>query len=144
MNTYKIKLRAYDTETLICAETAGKAKYQHYLQLDGVFDSFDMYLYFIEKCQCLRKAQKEDYFRKDRDFDKTKNYRGVPLADYGTEVELRGKRGFIIGSNDSCNFDVKFDNGIFNCHPNYELIYFDKYGNIIYDFRKQKTVAAHA
>lgn len=47
-----------------------------------------------------------------------------------------GKRGFIIGVNSGCNFDVKFENGIFNCHPNYELIYFDGAGNVLYDFRK--------
>lgn len=140
MNTYKILLKAYETETLICAETAGKAKYQHYLQLDEVFESFDTYLRFVKECRCLRKAKKEDYFRKDRDFERTKNYRGVPLADYGTDVELNGKRGFIIGSNSSCNFDVRFDDGIFNCHPNYELIYFTENGEILYDFRKQKEV----
>lgn len=136
MNTYKIKLRAYETETLICAETAAKAKYQHWLQLDDCFEDFRMYLHFVESCRCLRKARKEDYYQKHHDFEKNKRYRGVPLCDYGTEVELRGKRGFIIGANDSCNFDVKFEDGIHNCHPNYELVYFDEQGNVMYDFRK--------
>lgn len=68
VNTYKIKLRGYGVETLICDETAGKAKYQHYLQLDDLFNSFDKYLGFVESCRCLRKAKKEDYFRADRDF----------------------------------------------------------------------------
>jgi hypothetical protein len=142
VNTYKIHLRGYGTETLICEETAGKAKYRHYLQLEDAFESFDLYLRFVDSCKCLRKAQKEDYFRKDRDFERTIKYRGIPLATYGTEVELNGKRGFIIGVNDSCNLDIKFDNGIFNCHPNYELIYFDKCGNVLYDFRKKKGVTA--
>lgn len=136
MNEYKITLGGYETETLICAETAGKAKYQHYRQLDDLFEDFGMYLYFVESCRCLRKAKKEDYYRKSDSFEDTKNYRGVPLADYGTEVELNGKRGFIVGDNRSCNFDVQFNDGIFNCHPNWELIYFDDEGKVIYDFRK--------
>ncbi len=69
MNTYKITLKGYNTSTLICAETAGKAKYQHYLQLDGLFDSFEFYLSFVESCKFLQKAKKEDYYRKDRDFE---------------------------------------------------------------------------
>lgn len=142
MNTYKIKLKGYQTETLICAETSGKAKYAHYLQLDEMFESFAFYLYFVESCKCLRRAKKEDYFRQSDGFVRTKNYRGVPLADYGTEVELDGKRGFIIGSNDSCNFDVSFENGIFNCHPNYELVYFDGCGQVLYDFRKRRSEVA--
>lgn len=138
MNTYKITLKGYETDSLICAETAGKAKYEHYFQTDELFDSFDTYLRFVKSCRCLRKAKKEDYYRKNHDFERNKVYRGVPFCDYGTVVELSGKRGFIIGANDSCNFDVKFDDGIFNCHPNYELIYFGDNGEVIYDFRKKK------
>jgi hypothetical protein len=138
VNVYKIRLRGYETETLVNAETAGKAKWQHYRNLDGLFQDFKTYLHFVSSCRCLRKAKKEDYFQRSDtfDFEKTARYRGVPLATYGTEVELRGKRGFIVGVNDSCNFDIKFENGIFNCHPNYELVYFDDHGNVIYDFRK--------
>ena len=140
MNTYKITLKGYETETLICAETAGKAKYEHYLQLDDLFQDFAMYLHFVESCKCLRKAKKEDYYQKSDSFESTKNYRGVPLATYGTKVMLNGKTGFIVGDNSSCNFNVKFDDGIFNCHPNYELVYFDGEGKVIYDFRKVKWV----
>lgn len=138
MNTYKIRLKGYETETFICAKTAGKAKYKHYLQLDELFDDFNIYLKYIDECNYIHKTKKEDYFRKDRDFNKIKNYRNVPLADYGMNVELNGKRGFIIGCNDSCNFDIKFDDSVFNCHPNYEMIYFSDNGEILYDFSKKK------
>lgn len=140
MNTYKITLKGYDADghfTLICAETPGKAKYQHYRELADLFEDFDHYLRFVESCKCLRKARKEDYYQETESFVRTKNYRGVPLADYGTAVMLRGKKGFIIGDNSSCNFDVKFDDGIFNCHPNYELVYYDEAGSIMYDFRRR-------
>lgn len=139
MKTYKIILKGYGADghfTLICAKTAGKAKYEHYRQLADLFDGFDHYLRFVKSCQCLGKTNKEDYYKKSDSFDETKVYRGVPLVDYGTEVELDGKRGFIIGDNNSCNFDVQFADGIYNCHPNYELIYFGNDGKVIYDFRR--------
>ena len=139
MDVYKIMLNCYSQDghfTLVNAETPGKAKYQHYRMLDGLFDSFGEYLRWVKSCQKLHKTQKEDYFRPTESFDRTRRYRGVPLAECGTEVELRGRRGFIVGDNDGCNFDVCFDNGIWNCHPNYELVYFNKDGSIMYDFRK--------
>lgn len=136
-NTYKIELSYYDTEELVCAETAGKAKYKLYLSYSECYEDFPSFLRSVKSCRCLRKARKEDYYRYDRDFDWIKNYRGVPLVDYGTEVELRGDRGFIIGCNSSCNFDVQFDRGIFNCHPNSELVYFGIDGEVLYDFRKE-------
>lgn len=136
-NAYEIEVRAYGgIKATVCATTAGKAKYDHYLMLDETFDSFGEYLHYVESCKLLHKARKEDYFRKFHDFERTANYRGVPLATYGTEVELDGRRGFIVGANDSCNFDVAFDNGVFNCHPNYELVYYGEHGNVLYDFRK--------
>ncbi|WP_312070399.1 hypothetical protein, partial [Anaerotignum propionicum] len=138
MNTYKITLKGYDADghfTLICAETPGKAKYEHYRELGDLFEDFGHYLRFVENCKCLHKAQKEDYYKKSDSFEETKKYRSIPLIDYGTVVEIEGKRGFIVGDNRSCNFDVKFDNGIFNCHPHYQMVYFDDAGNVLYDFR---------
>lgn len=139
MNVYKIILKAYDCNggfSLINAETAGKAKYQHYMQLDGLFDCFKEYLHWVESCKKLRKAKQEDYFRPTESFERTCRYRGVPLVKCGTEVALNGRHGFIIGDNDSCNFDICFENGIWNCHPNYELVYYSEDGSILYDFRK--------
>lgn len=62
--------------------------------------------------------------------------RSVPNAKIGMAVELHGKRGYILRSNDSANFDIAFDNGVFNCHPNHELVYFGQDGSILYDFRR--------
>lgn len=139
MDVYKITLKAYNkdgTFTLVSAETASKAKYQHFMRLDGLFGSFAEYLHWVESCKKLNRNNKEDYFRPAESFDRTRRYRGVPLAECGMEVDLKGRRGFIIGDNDSCNFDVCFEDGIWNCHPNYELVYFRPDGSIVYDFRK--------
>lgn len=88
----------------------------------------------VEKLPKTAQIQKGDNFRPTESFDQVRRYRGIPLIECGTEEELRGRRGFIIGDNDGCNFDVCFDNGIWNCHPNYDLVYFNKDGGIMYDF----------
>ena len=68
----------------------------------------------------------------DEKFLNTAKYRNVPFARVGMAVEVLGRRGLIIGSNSSANFNVVFENGeVLNCHPNWEMRFFDEQGNEI-------------
>lgn len=55
----------------------------------------------------------------------------------GMEVEFRGDRGTITGLNTHGNLDVKFANTLkhgkhaHNCHPTWEMKYFDASGKLI-------------
>lgn len=138
MNQYEIRLRHYNTTTLVSAETAGKAKYQHYLQLGDLFSDFLEYLTFVDGIHCVLKECHHFSGIESDAFLRTKKYRGVPCAEIGMKVQINGRTGYIVGANDSCNFDVAFADGIFNCHPNHNIIYFGDGDIVIYDFTKQK------
>lgn len=71
-------------------------------------------------------------------FKDTAENRGVPFAEIGMRVELQGKRGVIKGFNSSANLDVIFDGDKkkTNCHPTWEMIYFNSGGSIAKDFRE--------
>ena len=138
MNAYKIVLRAYNADStfsIINAETRSKAKYQHFLSLDDLFEDFGMYLSFVQSCTKVSSGNITSTFKDREDFRRTALYRKVPEAHPGMTVEVGGRRGQIIGANDSCNFDIAFDNGVFNCHPNHDIVYFGRNGEIVYDFR---------
>ena len=74
-------------------------------------------------------------------FKDTVEQRGIPFATIGMRVELQGKRGTIKGVNSSANLDVLFDGEKHksNCHPTWEMIYFNGNGSICKDFREIKT-----
>lgn len=44
MNTYMITLSGYDRPATACGETSGKAKYNFYLEIGDLFDSFAEFL----------------------------------------------------------------------------------------------------
>lgn len=133
---YEITLRGYDGHsTVVAAETSGKAKYRHFLDLDGVFDDFWAYLSQVEHCVCVGRTQDNPGKMRVDTFARVALYRGVPNAKIGMLVELNGKQGHILRANDSANFDVAFQDGVYNCHPNHNLVYYGQDGSILYDFR---------
>lgn len=73
-------------------------------------------------------------------FKDTVEKRGIPFANIGMRIELEGKRGIIKGVNNSANLDVIFDGekAKTNCHPTWEMIYFNNNGSICKDFREAK------
>jgi len=77
-------------------------------------------------------TQKQEIFR-----DTAKN-RGVPFVEIGMRVELQGKKGIIKGFNSSANLNVLFDGekDETNCHPTWEMIYYNSNGSICKDFRE--------
>jgi hypothetical protein len=58
-------------------------------------------------------------------------------------IQVVDRMGTIVGGNSSMNLNVVFDGQWFtrNCHPWYETVYYDNYGNIVADYRKKKEAA---
>lgn len=71
-------------------------------------------------------------------------FRDIDFARIGMMVEVDGDIGTITGMNKSANLDVIFTNQLkfggtkHNCHPTYEVCYFDENGNILKDYRSSK------
>ena len=75
------------------------------------------------------------------DFVRMANYRQIPFAYCGMAVKVGDWNGFIAGHNCSSNLDVLFVDGKYkgftlNCHPQSEITYFDKKGNVIKSFNR--------
>lgn len=72
--------------------------------------------------------------------------RGITFAKLGMMVEVSGDVGTIVGMNGSANLDVQFANQLkygkhkHNCHPQYQIKYFDNGGNVVADFTGEKSV----
>lgn len=67
--------------------------------------------------------------------------RGMGFVRLGMKVEVSGEVGTIQGMNSSANLDVKFSNQLklgrhnHNCHPTWNICYFDEHNNILADYR---------
>ncbi|MDU7313111.1 MAG: hypothetical protein E7L31_17310 [Aeromonas sp.] len=72
--------------------------------------------------------------------------RGIEFAEIGMQVEVDGAIGTIVGMNGSANLDVRFANelvygkGLHNCHPTWNVKYFDGTGQVIAHFDKCSCV----
>lgn len=84
---------------IINARSAGKAKYEYFIDISESWD-----IKFTE----LRVRKVGDCHSSDR-FIHNAQYRGVPHVRCGDRVIVGEGRGVIIGHNDSANFDVLFD-----------------------------------
>lgn len=139
IEAFAIKMRGYSEPSIVNAATSAKAKYEHYLCIGELYEDFRHFLSNVESCTRLSFPAKRIADVPSEDFIRTAIYRGVPLATPGMEVELRGEKGYIVGANHTMNFDIAFQRGVWNCHPNYELVYFADDGSILYDFRAEKN-----
>lgn len=141
MNTYVITLSGYDRSATAYGETPGKAKYNFFLGVGDLFNSFAEFLRFVKSIRLVHKFRPCDLFGDTEQFGRMKEYRDIPYAFMGMRVILKsGSRGnikgTIVGSNDSMNLDICFDGTCHkeNCHPHYKLIYLDNSGNIEAEF----------
>ncbi len=72
--------------------------------------------------------------------------RGIEFAMLGMMVEVEGDLGTIIDMNGSANLDVQFANQLkygkhtHNCHPTWNVKYFDAAGTVIAHFDECKCV----
>ncbi len=54
--------------------------------------------------------------------DRVCEYRGIPPVKKGQPCHVNGKKGLIVGGNNSANFQVRFSSGeTFNCHPYWKM-----------------------
>lgn len=72
--------------------------------------------------------------------------RGIEFARLGMMVEVNGEMGTIQGTNGSANLDVLYTNqlkhgeDLHNCHPTWNVKYFDQDGKVIAHFDDCKCV----
>jgi hypothetical protein len=136
-----ITLAGYERPASAYGETSGKAKYNLFLELGDLFDSFAEFLRFVSSVKIIHKFSPSDLFGDIQSFELMKEYRNIPFAFMGMKVILKSNnrgnlKGTIVGSNDSMNLNVCFD-GTYckeNCHPHHELIYLDNSGKVIAEY----------
>lgn len=110
-----------DHETPVNALSAGKARYQFWL---NVLDCLPDLPITKIKVRSARKPITTPAFEQNA------KYRGIPFAHCGMSVEVGGKRGVIVGHNSSANLDVLFEDGrVLNCHPQSAVRYFNADGS---------------
>jgi hypothetical protein len=140
MNTYEIEFKNGYTGRAI-GETAGKAKYDYYLEVADCYDGFGNFLSYISSCRKLRSFHISDLFGDKEQFERMAKMRGIEFAYLGMKVSVCGQMGTIVGSNRSLNLNVVYD-GQYNkdnCHPWYETVYYDRKGNVVADYREKKV-----
>lgn len=127
LKSYKISLDGEHWHT-INHTSRGKAKSEFYRSYDMDFE----YTQILCRSNGLPFTSDE--------FKHTASYRKVDFAYCGMVVQVDGSKGWLVGSNESANFDVLFFEGkhsgqTLNCHPNWMIKYFDKTGSIIKEFQ---------
>lgn len=138
--TYAFSKEDYTHSSEIIAETASKARYKFYKQLEPEED-YSEYLRYIKvrkrgvyDNRYLPTVSLEDELL----FQRVINTRNIPFAKIGMKIEVNGKMGKIVGANSSNNLNVVFHtNGNFeNCHPHWETTYYDEDNTVIKSFCK--------
>lgn len=119
------------------AETAGKAKYSHWLYMqDGIWEApFGEVVKYL-RSRKIGEFKVQDLFGNKAQFDRVCKNRGISFAHLGMRIEVDGRMGTIVGSNRSGNLDVCFDGQWWeeNCHPWWRTKYFDNKGNLIKEY----------
>lgn len=143
LNTYEVVLSRYGAKT-VQAKSRAAAKYASFLDYDitgGL--GFGAYLKWVESVRLLHKFRPSDLFGDERQFERMKEARGIPFAFMGQRVLLNSNsrgpiEGTLCGANRSQNLNVLFDGhtNLENCHPHYQMAYFDASGAIVADYRK--------
>lgn len=107
----------YNHPLIVAAETASKAKYAAFLQLDECFDTFSDFLHDIYSCRKTGIVHPVP----DNQVEKVGRRAGLSGVRLGSRVHIRGteKEGIIVGTNNSANFDVLFAGSTLpaNVHP---------------------------
>lgn len=91
--------------------------------------------------EASRKKSKAEQFQADMI-----RCRGIEFARLGMMVEVDGDMGTIEGMNGSANLDVRYTNQLkygkhlHNCHPTWNVKYYDEAGTVIAHFDECKCV----
>lgn len=102
-------------ESIYNRQTAGQAKYEHYLSVHESWENTQFTDIRVRKVGAPHSSER---------FIENAKYRGMPGVRCGQRVNVRGVGlGTIVGHNSSANFDVLFDRDArhpgmtLNCHP---------------------------
>lgn len=130
LRAYECQIIGADWTSVVHSTTRGKARYQYWLHAREPFP--DLKITQI-RVRSVGPPQTSDAFLR------TAEYRGVPFARIGMQVEVGGDRGVITEKNSSANFNVLFEAGPhagveLNCHPNWMIRYFAADGSVIAEF----------
>jgi len=130
VNTYTCTY-GIDWPSDIVAETPSKARYKYYLSLDIDERYSEVFRWLRSKLK--HKFEVSDLYGNQYQFESMCKSRFIEFAFIGMKVEHRGKQGVIVGANCSQNLDVCFDGNYHsdNCHPYFEMKYFDNKGELI-------------
>lgn len=137
METYAISLRSCPEGPPIVVSGANrdKAKYQAFLDTDGVYAYF---FDFMRDIASMRLVSRDKIYATEAERDNFARFaarRGIPFAEIGMDVKVAGEHGVIMGSNSSANLDVLFDDGqVKNCHPMWNITYCEKNGAVVSAF----------
>lgn len=90
--------------------------------------------------------EKDKYSKQQNDhfISEMKRLRGIDFAYLGQHVQVSGRDGIIAGMHDA-NLWVRFEsNGSNpshegNCHPTWDIAYFDESGVVMADYRKPQV-----
>jgi len=115
---WECNVRGKDWQRTINHLTAGKARYEYLMDLRDAWPDVTFADITVRKVGPAHTSEA---------FKRTATYRGMPDLQCGQRVEVRSPEGpalgFIVGPNDSANFDVLFDadtyfkGGVGNVHP---------------------------
>jgi hypothetical protein len=90
------------------------------------------------KSKSLGEVDIKYFFTNLERFEDTCRKRGITFAKQGMKVKVAGNYGRIVGSNSSMNLDVLFDGHerSSNCHPYWDITYYDDDNNVIKEFKE--------
>lgn len=134
LKAYAVNIKGFSHPSrIIHHESAGKAKYQFFLDVIDVYPD----LKYTQITACRVGVEPDNMVH--RDFIRTATMREVPFAKIGMLVEVDGCKGQIAGNNSSANFNILFLEGqrkgqVLNCHPNSKMRYFNSKGELIKEF----------
>ncbi|WP_410982451.1 MFS transporter [Bacillus cereus] len=139
---YKFKLHTifehWPYEKVIIAETEERARFQYWQTYKTKFTlmSTAAFMKFV-RCENLGVFDITQLYSKEKHFKKMQKFRKLDFAYMGMRVQVAGMWGMIVG-NWKTNLFVLFDGEIekHNCHPYWEIAYYDEEGNVVRDFRR--------
>lgn len=138
LKAYECRLRGSEHWSFHYAFTAGKARYQYFLDISDCCPDLSITQIDVRSAGGRAPSLSERLLR-------VGELRGLPMRLYrGMTIEVDGERGLIVDGNDSLNLDVCFERSgqTHNCHPTWETAYFDKSGAVVADYRSAKASAA--
>lgn len=133
VSIYEFTLGRYrSTPRQVFGTTMSKARYAAYLELAECYEDFPSFLRDIESSRRVYTPYQP------RTLAEMRERRGIPFAYMGMPVEVGGRHGIIVGVNASDNLNVLFDGDTVpsNCHPTWNIVYYDDVGNLLADFRE--------